>query len=120
MGRACGRLATAELDHLHRNEGALRERTHTAANLSDQQSKKRAGLAAQRKTEADKLTAIRTEKAKAEGDAKVAKSDLDQIKYLAQLLHTDVDTAMSRFILFVALILDPLALILMFAAWHRR
>jgi hypothetical protein len=95
-------------------------RTQTAANLSDLQGKKRAGLAAQRKIEADKLTAIRSQKAEAEGLAKVAEAEQGPIKYLALLIHIDQETLMSIFIVFVAVIFDPLALILMLTATHRR
>ena len=52
------------------------------------------------------------EKAKVDGERKAVGADLGPVRYLATLLGTSDETTMRWFILVVALLLDPAAILL--------
>ena len=58
----------------------------------------------------------RIEKATVDGERKAVEADLGPVRYLATLLGTSDETAMRWFILTVALLLDPAAVLLLLAA----
>jgi hypothetical protein len=62
----------------------------------------------------------RVEKAVNEVLRKVAEADLRPMRYLAQLLSADGETALRWFVLIVACLLDPAAVLLLLAATARR
>ncbi len=64
------------------------------------------------------LVDLKVEKARIEGDRKTVEADLGPVKYLATLLGTDSESALRVFILVVAMLLDPLAVLLLLAATH--
>jgi hypothetical protein len=91
-------------------------RTSAAMALADQQRKIRAELVAQRINEAKALAGLQVEKAKVDGDKKVAEADLGPVRYLATLLGAGDQDVLRWFILVVALLLDPAAVLLLLAA----
>jgi hypothetical protein len=88
--------------------------------LADQQHKVRAELVTQRTAEAKTLAALHIERAKAEGARRKVEADLGPVKYLATLLGARDDDVLRWFILAVALLLDPAAVLLLFAASSGR
>jgi hypothetical protein len=94
-------------------------RTGSAMALADQQRKTRAELVAQRTNEAKTLAGLQVEKASIEGQAKVAEADLGPVRYLATLLGAGDQDVLRWFILVVALLLDPAAVLLLLAATRR-
>ena len=59
------------------------------------------------------------EKAKVDGDRKVAEADLGPVRYLATLLGAGDQDVLRWFILVVACLLDPAAVLLLLAATRR-
>jgi hypothetical protein len=64
------------------------------------------------------LVDLKIEKARIEGDRLSVEADLGPVKYLSTLLGTDSESALRVFILVVAMLLDPLAVLLPLAATH--
>lgn len=62
---------------------------------------------------------VELEKAKVGGECKAVEADLGPVRYLATLIGTADETAMRYFILVVALLLDPAAVLLLLAATQR-
>jgi hypothetical protein len=60
------------------------------------------------------------EKAKTEGDRRIVEAHLGPVRYLAALLGGTDENVMRWFILVVALLLDPAAVLLLFAATKGR
>jgi hypothetical protein len=58
-------------------------------------------------------------RAAVDGERKSIEADLGPVRYLATLLGTTDETTMRLFILVVALLLDPAAVLLLFAATNR-
>ena len=87
--------------------------------LADQQRKVRGELVAQRTSEAKALTALQVEKAAIDGERRKVEADLGPVRYLATLLGAG-DQDVLRFILIVALLLDPAAVLLLLAAASAR
>ena len=83
--------------------------------LADQQRKNRADLVASRITEAGKLASLKVEKAAVDGERRAVEADLGPVRYLAALIGTTDEVAMRYFILVVALLLDPAAVLLLLA-----
>jgi hypothetical protein len=92
--------------------------TASAMSLADQQRKVRGELVAQRAAAAKELAGLQVEKAEAEGHRKVVEADLGPVRYLAALLGATDENVMRWFILVVALLLDPAAVLLLLAATH--
>jgi hypothetical protein len=98
---------------------ADRGRGKAAMVLADQQRKNRAEPVGSRTTEAGKLASLKVEKASVDGERKAVEADLGPVRYLAILLGSTDEQTMRWFILVVALLLDPAALLLLLAATHR-
>jgi hypothetical protein len=88
--------------------------------LANDQRKLRAGLVAEKAIQAKALAVPQVEKAGVEGQRKVAEADLGPVRYLAMLLGADSETALRWFVLVVALLLDPVAVLLLLAAASTR
>jgi hypothetical protein len=65
------------------------------------------------------LADLRIEKAKVDGERKAVEADLGPVRYLATLFGSTDEQTMRWFILIVALLLDPAAVLLLLAATHR-
>jgi hypothetical protein len=79
-----------------------------------------AKLTAQRIEEGEALAALKVEKAAVEGERRKVEADLGPVRYLATLIGADNETASRWFVLVVALLLDPAAVLLLIAASVRR
>jgi hypothetical protein len=97
-----------------------RGRTASAMKLAEDQRKTRATLVEQRTKVSDALAALQVERAGIEGQRRVAEADLGPVRYLATLLGADSETALRWFVLVVALLLDPAAVLLLLAATSAR
>ncbi|HEY6259919.1 MAG TPA: hypothetical protein VIY51_29425 [Xanthobacteraceae bacterium] len=95
-------------------------RGKTAMALADQQHKARADLAAARVKEAETLAGLQVQQAAVEGERKAVEADLGPVRYLATLVGASDETTMRLFILIVAMLLDPAAVLLLLTATHRR
>jgi hypothetical protein len=94
-------------------------RTGSAMALGEQQRKTRTELVAQRTNEAKALATIQVEKASVDGERKKIEADLGPVKYLAAIIGANDESALRYFILVVALLLDPAAVLLLLAATKR-
>jgi hypothetical protein len=112
----------ADLDRRIAQVDAAVERTaehgrgKAAMALAEEQRKNRADLVANRTTEAGKLANLKVEKAAIDGERKAVEADLGPVRYLATLLGSTDEQTMLWFILVVALMLDPAAVLLLLAA----
>jgi hypothetical protein len=91
-------------------------RTNTAMQLAADQRRNRAELGTQRDQTNKVLAELKVEKAKVDGDRKVAEADLGPVRYLATLLGAGDQDVLRWFILVIALLLDPAAVLLLLAA----
>jgi hypothetical protein len=66
------------------------------------------------------LQVLQVEKAGIEGQRKVAEADLGPVRYLATLLGAGDEDVLRYFILVVALMLDPTAVLLLLAVTRTR
>jgi len=82
--------------------------------------KTRVELVAQRTTEAKALAGLQVEKAGIDSQRRVAEADLGPVRYLATLIGAGDQDVMRWFILVVALMLDPAAVLLLLAAASAR
>jgi hypothetical protein len=94
-------------------------RTNAAMQLAADQRRNRAELAAQRDQANKALADLKIEKATVDGDRKVAEADLGPVRYLATLLGAGDQDVLRWFILVIALLLDPAAVLLLLAATRR-
>jgi hypothetical protein len=101
-------------------ETIRRGRTISAMTLADAQKRNRADLVLERDREAGKLAAIEIEAARIAADRAGLAADTGPIRYLAALVGIDADALMRAFIALIAIILDPLACVLLLAATYRR
>jgi hypothetical protein len=76
-------------------------------------------LVHEREAAENALADLRIEKAKVDGERKAVEADLGPVRYLATLLGSTDEQTMRYFILIVALLLDPAAVLLLLAATHR-
>jgi hypothetical protein len=83
--------------------------------LADQQRKIRAELVARRTNEA-----LRVERSSIDGERRIVEADLGPVRYLATLLGAGDQDVLRWFILVVALLLDPAAVLLLRASSARR
>jgi hypothetical protein len=98
-----------------------RGRTRGAMVLVDQQKANRADLVRQRSTAAGELADLRAQEVGVQSVRRgVDAADLGPVKYLAGLVGMPVDSALRYFILIVAMLLDPTAVALLYAATHGR
>jgi hypothetical protein len=63
---------------------------------------------------------LKIEKAAVEGERRTVEADLGPVRYLATLLGAGEQDVFRYFILAVALLLDPAAVLLLLAATRRR
>jgi hypothetical protein len=84
--------------------------------LADQEHKTRADLVTQRTAESKRLAGLYVERARADGARRKVEADLGPVRYLATLLGAEGDDVLRWFILAVALLLDPAAVLLLAAA----
>jgi len=96
-----------------------RRRTATAIALRDQMRHTRASLVLERSQAAKRLAAVKVEAAKLQGDRAGLVADTRPVRYLAALLTIDADALMRVFILIIAIMLDPVAAVLLVAAGNR-
>ena len=75
-----------------------------------------AELVASRQQKAGKLAQLQVQKAAVDGERKAVEADLGPVRYLATLLGSTDEATMRYFILIVALLLDPAAVLLLLAA----
>jgi hypothetical protein len=115
----------ADLDRrIHQIDAAIetatqRGRTNAATQLAADQRRNRAELATQRDQVNKALADIKIEKAKVDGGRKVAEADLGPVRYLATLLGAGDQDVLRWFILAIAVLLDPAAVLLLLAATRR-
>ena len=102
------------------DEATRRGRTNSAMNLAEQQRRNRAELGANRSKEAQILAGLQVETAAVQSERKKAEADLGPVRYLSTLIGTTDDATMRSFILFVSLLLDPAAILLLLAATCRK
>jgi hypothetical protein len=94
-------------------------RANAAMQLAADQRRNRAELATQRDQANTVLAELKIEKAKVDGDRKVAEADLGPVRYLATLLGAGDQDVLRYFILVVSILLDPAAVLLLLAATRR-
>jgi hypothetical protein len=70
--------------------------------------------------EAKTLAGLQVEKAAVEGERQTVEADLGPVRYLATLLGAQDDDVLRWFILVVALLLDPTAVLLFLAATRAQ
>jgi len=92
---------------------------HTKTTTVGDQGPARAALVHEREAAENALADLRIEKAKVDGERKAVEADLGPVRYLATLLGSTDETTMRYFILVVALLVDPAAVLLPLAATHR-
>ncbi len=92
----------------------------TAMALASAQTQNRADLLAQRTAAAATLASLKAQQAAVDGERRQVEADLGPVRYLAALIGTTDDETMRCFILAVALLLDPAAVLLLLAATRVR
>jgi hypothetical protein len=98
-------------------EGAMaRGKVNTAMALAGDQRRNRTDLQVERMAAGKILVGLKVEKAKIEGERRMVDADLGPVLHLATLLNTDEDSALRYFILVVAMLLDPAAVLLLLCA----
>jgi hypothetical protein len=96
-----------------------RGRSTSAMRLADEQRRNRLELTAERVREGKALATLQVEKATVDGGRRQVEADLGPVRYLAILLGADAESVLRYFILAVALLLDPAAVLLLLAASAR-
>jgi len=96
-----------------------RGRTSAAMKLAEDQRRTRAELVAQRTNEAKALATLQVEKAAVDGERRKVEADLGPVRYLATMLGAGDQDVLRYFILVVAVLLDPAAVLLLLAATRR-
>jgi hypothetical protein len=93
--------------------------TKTAMRLVNDQAARRVDLERQREESADRLAQLEVQQANVTSERKQADADLGPVRYLATLLGSTDEATMRWFILAVALLLNPAAVLLLLAATSR-
>src|SRR6266853_2094938 len=115
---SAGNLRTASA--INAQAAALAAAAKLRAADDERRQAKRTSLADKLTLEAKALAEIKVEKAKVDGDRKVAEADLGPVRYLAMLLGAGDQDVLRWFILILALLLDPAAVLLLLAAASAR
>ena len=102
----------AQLDQTRTVATKGRTKTTTVGNQGPARDK----LVQHREAAESALTDLRIEKAKVDGERKAVEADLGPVRYLATLVGSTDEQTMRWFILVVALLLDPAAVLLLPAA----
>jgi hypothetical protein len=98
------------------DQATHRGRTTSAMALVTHEAGRRNELVADRARAAGELASIEVEKSGIENERNKLAADSGPVRYLSKFVGIDQDTATRWFVLFVALLLDPLALVLLLAA----
>src|SRR5258706_2719751 len=114
---SAGNLRTASA--INAQAAALAAASKLRAADDERRQAKRTSLADKLTVEAKTLPQPELEKAKVDGDRKVAEADLGPIRYLAILLGAGDQDVLRWFILVIAVLLDPAAVLLLLAATRR-
>lgn len=102
------------------NEATRRGRTASAMALLEQETARRKDLVAARISAANTVAALHVEAAQVEGERAAVKADSGPVHYIAAIIGADDEAVMRYFILLVAGLLDPLAVVLLLAATAAR
>ncbi len=97
-----------------------RGRTRGAMALAQDQKQNRADLVRERQRQADALADMKAEAAGLSAQRRVAAAELGPVRYLTTLLGAGDQDVLRWFILVVAMLLDPAAVILLLAASSGR
>ena len=89
---------------------------HTKTTTVGDQGPAREKLVREREAGENALADLRIERAKVDGERKAVEADLGPVRYLAALIGATDEIAVRYFILVVALLLDPAAVLLLLAA----
>src|SRR6266853_2294662 len=111
---AAGNLRTAAA--INAQTAALAAATKLRAADDERRQAKRNSLTDKLTVEAKVLADLKTEKAAVEGERRKVEGDLGPVRYLATLIGQPDEAVMRWFILAVALLLDPAAVLLLLAA----
>ncbi len=114
---SAGNLRTASA--INAQAAALAVATRLRAADEERRQTKRTSLADKLTVEAKALADLKIEKARVDGDRRVAETDLGPVRYLATLLGAGDQDVLRWFILVVSLLLDPAAVLLLLAATRR-
>src|SRR6266436_4045414 len=114
---SAGNLRTASA--INAQAAALTAAAKLRAADDERRQAKRTSLADKLTVEAKALADLKIEKAKVDGDRKVAEADLGPVRYLATLLGAGDQDVLRWFILVIALLLDPAAVLLLLTATRR-
>lgn len=87
--------------------------------LAGNQRHTRTQLQVERMAAGKILADLKVERARIEGERRIVEADLGPVRYLAALIGAEDETVMRWFILMVALLLDPAAVLLLLAATRR-
>ena len=101
-------------------EATRRGRTVAAMALVAQESTRRDDLVGTRIRAANAVAALRVEAAAVHGEREKLAADSGPVHYLAAVVGADDETVVRWFILLVAVLLDPLAVVLLLAATVAR
>jgi hypothetical protein len=97
-----------------------RGRTRAAVRLVNDQVARRVDLERQREEAAAQLAQLEVKQAGVISERRQADADLGPVRYFATLIGTTDEATMRWFILAVALLLDPAAVVLLLAATRRQ
>jgi hypothetical protein len=114
---SAGNLRTASA--INAQAAALAAAARLRAADDERRQAKRTSLADKLTVEAKALADLKIEKAKIDGDKMVAEADLGPVRYLATLIGAGDQDVLRWFILVIALLLDPAAVLLLLAATRR-
>jgi len=112
-----GNLRTAAA--INAQATALAAAAKLRATDDERRQAKRTSLVDKLTVEAKVLADLKIEKAKADGERRTAEADLGPVRYLATLLGAGDQDVLRWFILVIALLLDPAAVLLLLAATRR-
>ena len=115
---AAGNLRTAAA--INAQTAALAAATKLRAADDERRQAKRNSLTDKLTVEAKVLADLKTEKAAVEGERRKVEGDLGPVRYLATLIGQPDEAVMRWFILAVALLLDPAAVLVLIAATRKR
>jgi hypothetical protein len=100
-------------------EATRRGRTSSAMTLAEHQAGRRDTLVADRARAASTLASLEVDAADVENELSQFAADFGPVEYLSRLIGIERETAMRWFIVLVAALLDPLAVVLLLAANAR-
>jgi hypothetical protein len=100
-------------------EATRRGRTSSAMALAEHQAGRRDVLVADRAHAASTLASLEVESVGVENERSQFAADFGPVEYLSRLIGIERETTMRCFIVLVAALLDPLAIVLLLAATAR-